>query len=286
MMSPRLLFSLFVAGLLSIGLYSPEIHAQTRSKSKRATPRRPMSKKVTTPANASRGAVTTPSGLTYMITRHGTGRQPKTGETVVLNYTGTLLNGAKFDSSFDRNQPLAFKLGVSQVIKGWDEGVAKLRAGDSALLVIPGDMAYGPTGAGDVIPPNATLIFIVELLDVKTRSMTDVLTKTLNERGVEAMITDYHSLRNSGDRDLYVSESQMNAFGYYLLRRGQINEAIEVLKLNVEGYPQSANVYDSLAEAYLVSGNKVKAIENYQKALAIDPTMESAKQALKKLTGQ
>jgi len=283
MINARLL-SLSVACLLSIGLHTVESHAQTKSRSRRTPAKSPVTKKVTpTPSS---GAVTTPSGLTYLITKHGTGRQPQTGETVVLNYTGTLVSGSKFDSSFDRNQPFAFKLGVGQVIKGWDEGVAKLRVGDSALFVIPGDIAYGARGAGDVIPPNATLIFVVELLDVKARSMTDILMKTLNEKGLEAMIAEYHNVKKSGDQDIYASESLMNGFGYSLLRRARVNEAIEVLKLNVEEYPQSANVYDSLGEAYMMTGNKEKAIENYQKALTIDPTMESAKQALKRLTGQ
>jgi peptidylprolyl isomerase len=208
------------------------------------------------------------------------------GETVVLNYTGTLTSGAKFDSSFDRNQPFAFKLGVGQVIKGWDEGVAKLRVGDQAILVIPGKIAYGSKGAGDVIPPDATLIFVIELLDVKAKSLSDVLSQTLSTKGVEAMIAEFHSLKSAADPDLYVAESELNTFGYSLLSRQQVNEAIEVLKLNVEAYPQSANVYDSLGEAYMLSGNKDKAIENYRKALAIDPTMASAKQALRRLTGQ
>jgi len=95
------------------------------------------------------------------------GRQPKNGETVVLHYTGMLTNGVKFDSSHDRNEPFAFKLGGGQVIKGWDEGVAKLRVGDQAILVLPGKIAYGPRGVTNVIPPDATLIFIVEVVDVR-----------------------------------------------------------------------------------------------------------------------
>lgn len=91
-----------------------------------------------------------------------------------MNYTGTLTNGMKFDSSHDRNEPFAFKLGAGQVIKGWDEGVAKLHVGDHAILVIPGKLAYGPKGVRDVIPPDSTLIFVVEVVDVKATSLLKV----------------------------------------------------------------------------------------------------------------
>ena len=94
---------------------------------------------------------------------------PKTGETVVVHYTGTLTNGVKFDSSRDRGEPIAFPLGTGRVIKAWDEGIAKLRIGDQAILVIPASIGYGERGAGGgEIPPGATLIFIVELVDIKT----------------------------------------------------------------------------------------------------------------------
>jgi FKBP-type peptidyl-prolyl cis-trans isomerase len=87
---------------------------------------------------------------------------------VVVHYTGTLTNGVKFDSSRDAGEPFAFKLATKQVIKGWDEGIAKLRVGDQAILVIPPALAYGAKGAGEgLIPPNATLIFIVELVEIK-----------------------------------------------------------------------------------------------------------------------
>ncbi|KAB8329943.1 FKBP-type peptidyl-prolyl cis-trans isomerase [Scytonema tolypothrichoides VB-61278] len=111
--------------------------------------------------------VTTPSGLKYTELKEGTGATPKTGQTVVVHYTGTLENGTKFDSSRDRGQPFSFKLGVGQVIKGWDEGLSTMKVGGRRQLIIPSDLGYGARGAGGVIPPNATLIFDVELLKVQ-----------------------------------------------------------------------------------------------------------------------
>jgi FKBP-type peptidyl-prolyl cis-trans isomerase len=113
-------------------------------------------------------AVKTASGLTYMITKRGKGRMPKAGETVVVNYTGTLLNGKKFDSSYDSGRAYAFQLGRGRVIKGWDEGIAKMRTGDSAIFIIPPKIGYGAEGRGP-IPPNATMIFVVELMDINPK---------------------------------------------------------------------------------------------------------------------
>ncbi|WP_193199526.1 FKBP-type peptidyl-prolyl cis-trans isomerase [Nostoc sp. MG11] len=112
-------------------------------------------------------AVTTPSGLKYVELKEGTGATPKTGQKVVVHYTGTLEDGTKFDSSRDRGQPFDFKIGVGQVIKGWDEGVGTMKVGGQRQLIIPPELGYGSRGAGGVIPPNATLLFDVELLDVK-----------------------------------------------------------------------------------------------------------------------
>ena len=97
----------------------------------------------------------------------GTGATPRRGQTVVVHYTGWLTDGTKFDSSVDRREPFEFALGTGSVIKGWDEGVAKMKIGDKVKLTIPGDMAYGPGGYPGVIPPNATLVFEVELLAVR-----------------------------------------------------------------------------------------------------------------------
>jgi peptidylprolyl isomerase len=113
----------------------------------------------------------TQSGLQYDDTRIGTGASPAKGQTCVMHYTGWLwvngTKGSKFDSSVDRGKPFTFPLGVGRVIKGWDEGVATMKVGGARTLLIPPALGYGANGAGGVIPPNATLLFEVELLEVK-----------------------------------------------------------------------------------------------------------------------
>ncbi len=111
--------------------------------------------------------VTTSSGLQYQDIVVGTGASPQKGQTAVVHYTGWLADGRKFDSSKDRGQPFSFPVGMGRVIKGWDEGVATMKVGGKRKLIIPPSLGYGAQGAGGVIPPNATLTFEVELLDVK-----------------------------------------------------------------------------------------------------------------------
>ena len=111
--------------------------------------------------------VTTASGLQIKTLVVGTGDKAEPGKTAVVHYTGWLLDGTKFDSSVDRGTPFEFPLGAGRVIKGWDEGVSTMSLGGKVELIIPPDLAYGPSGAGGVIPPNATLKFEVEFLDQK-----------------------------------------------------------------------------------------------------------------------
>jgi peptidyl-prolyl cis-trans isomerase A (cyclophilin A) len=109
----------------------------------------------------------TDSGLRYKMINKGDGKKAEAGKTVAVHYEGSLENGKVFDSSYPRKKPIEFRLGQGQVIEGWDEGIALLQVGDKARFVIPSDLAYGAAGAGGVIPPNATLIFDVELMEVK-----------------------------------------------------------------------------------------------------------------------
>ena len=120
-----------------------------------------------TPGNV----ITMPDGLKIIDVKVGTGASPKTGQTCVMHYTGWLyengVKGSKFDSSVDRNEPFEFPIGAGHVIKGWDEGVATMKVGGKRTLIIPPSLGYGARGAGGVIPPNATLLFEVDLLAVK-----------------------------------------------------------------------------------------------------------------------
>ncbi len=161
---------ILILALLILNVFTAVAASQTRKpvyrRKSAVVQKRRTAVKPVTPAIPS-AATTTASGLTYIITDHGTGAQLKAGDTVTVNYTGMLTNGLKFDSSLDRNEPISFQLGVGRVIKGWDEGLQKLRVGDKATLIIPPQIGYGERGAGADIPPNATLIFIVEVVGVQ-----------------------------------------------------------------------------------------------------------------------
>jgi FKBP-type peptidyl-prolyl cis-trans isomerase FkpA len=116
---------------------------------------------------AEEAMVTAASGLQYVDLVVGSGREAHAGETAIVHYTGKLTNGTQFDSSKDRNQPFSFRLGAGHVIKGWDEGVEGMKIGGIRKLVIPPQLGYGSRGAGTAIPPHSTLIFEVELLDLR-----------------------------------------------------------------------------------------------------------------------
>jgi peptidylprolyl isomerase len=161
--------TIFIIALIAVSLGTITVPiAQGQARHRRVHRHRVRKTKPVTLVNANAITMTkSPSGLVYVITRRSTGQAPQSGDTVVVNYTGLLGSGEKFDSSLDRGQPFKFRVGVGQVIKGWDEGIAKLRVGEQATLIIPPQLGYGAKGAGGVIPPDATLIFIVELIGVE-----------------------------------------------------------------------------------------------------------------------
>ena len=229
--------------------------------------------------------ITTTSGLKYIIIEKGTGEKAQNNKAVEVHYTGYLTDGKVFDSSRDRNEPIEFVLGNKQVIAGWDEGIALMSIGDKYRLIIPPELAYGKKGAGNVIPPDATLIFDTELISVSDPKVpiADVLLQTILEKDVAAAVDQYRQLK-SGDPGKYnFKEAQLNALGYKLLQTGKNKEAIEILKLNAEAYPNSANVYDSIGEACMIDGQTALAIENYKKSLELDPNNKNAEEMLGKL---
>jgi len=145
-----------------LGLLAPPV--LLRAEKSKATPE---TKKMEKKNDGTGQEVVNPSGLKYVDHVMGTGASPQKGQQVSVHYTGRLTDGKKFDSSHDRNQPFQFQIGAGQVIRGWDEGIATMKIGGKRTLTIPPDLGYGTAGFPGAIPPNATLLFDVELLGVQ-----------------------------------------------------------------------------------------------------------------------
>ena len=222
--------------------------------------------------------ITTESGLKYIIIEEGAGEQAQIGKAVEVHYTGMLTDGKVFDSSVERGVPIEFVLGKGQVIKGWDEGIALMKVGDKMKLIIPPELAYGEKGAGDVIPPKATLIFDVELISMfKPKiAIADVLLDIILNEGIEEALSEYKELKEANTDEYNFKESQLNNLGYTLLQLERIKDAIEIFKLNIDSFPESFNVYDSLGEAYMIYGDLELAVDNYEKSLDINPGNKNA----------
>ncbi len=226
--------------------------------------------------------LTTSSGLKYIITTKGKGKMAMNGLAVSVNYVGMLTDGTEFDNSYKRGEPIEFTLGAGMVIRGWDEGIALMSVGDKMRLIIPPDLAYGEKGAGKVIPPNATLIFDVELMNVHKplKSIIDTMLQVAVNKNIDAAIDLYNDLKDDYPKDYNFKESELNTLGYQLLQSGMKKQAIEIFKLNVEQFPKSFNVYDSLGEGYLNDGNVKLAMKNYKKSLELNPNNDNAKKMI------
>ncbi len=233
----------------------------------------------------SKDTVTTATGLKYIVVKKGNGKKSEAGKMAEVHYTGWLLDGKKFDSSHDRNDPFEFTLGAKQVIAGWDEGVALMRIGDLFRMILPPELAYGERGAGEIIPSNATLVFDVELLGVykPKKSFLDTLMSITVDKNVDKAIETYWALFNDYENEYNFKESQLNTLGYQLLQTGMNKQAIAIFKLNVEQFPESFNVYDSLGEGYMIAGDNKNAIKNYEKSLKINPNNDNAKKMLEQI---
>ena len=147
--------------------FDPTQAFETFNRSKAERIKKEKEKELKILKDLSKGFSKTPSGLLYKFDKENNSEKPTRGNKVKVHYKGMLLDGTVFDSSYKRNQPIEFTLGIGQVIKGWDEGISLLGIGDKATFIIPSELAYGQSGAGGVIPPNATLVFDVELVEAK-----------------------------------------------------------------------------------------------------------------------
>jgi len=222
--------------------------------------------------NISLDTITTSSDLKYIIISKGNGAKADTGMEVEVYYKWYLTNGRLIGSS-SSGVPFDFVLGKGKVIKGWDEGISYMHAGGHYIFIIPPELGYGAKGAGDVIPPKATLIYDTYLVSVTKakEQFIDTLYNLSLKESVDSAISLYHKLYQT-EKDKYnFKEDQLNILGFKLLLKERRDEAFAIFKLNIEMYPQSARAYDSLGEAYLKYGLKSLALDAFEKALQIDP---------------
>lgn len=234
--------------------------------------------------------ITTDSGLKYFYSQKGEGEKSISGWVMITEYIGSFTDGKVFDSSRDREGQFVFVLNEKQVIKGMDEAVSLMRVGDRATFILPSDIAYGEKGAGDVIPPNSTLIFDVELIDMKENSLSKVLMAALRNSEdpsdttlqIEAMFKVLEEQESNSFEGLYRSESDLNMVGYTIMDT-DLAAAIRVFKLNIELYPESANPYDSMGEAYMLAGEDELAIKNYAISIQLDPNNTNATKMIGKM---
>ncbi len=225
----------------------------------------------------------TKSGLKIVVTKRGPQQKLKEGDFIVVHYTGLFTSGKKFDSSLDRSEPFGFRLGSGAVIKGWDEGFKHLHVGDQALFIIPPSLAYGSKGRGDAMPPDSTLVFLVEVLGTKKGAVSEVIEKTLQAKGVAAAISEYRDLRGKGFADLFSSQEDLMLPAYHLMKQGKNQDCLTLLQFYADEHPQSASAFESLGEVHEKVGDTAKAIQSYERSLQLDPKNPEVTEKLKQL---
>ena len=231
--------------------------------------------------------LTTESGLRYFLLEKGAGPKAETGKYVEVHYTLKLTNGTTLESSRD-GDPFDFIPGKGMVIKGWDEGIPLFYQGDKGVLIIPSELGYGSKGAGDLIPPNTTLVFEIEIMSVTEPklSLVELLLPICSEGKTDEAIAKYKDIKEN-EFELYnFRESQLNFVGYKLMRLEKYSDAIKILEFNATEYPNSYAVYDALGDAYNRAGIKEDAIKNYKKSLELNRKNKNAIESIKKLEGK
>jgi hypothetical protein len=227
--------------------------------------------------------ITTDSGLKYFIVNEGAGTKVEEGREVVLHGIGILENGEVFWETRESNSPFHFVTGTNSVIKGVEEGVSKMRVGDRWIFILPPEIAYGDKESGP-IPPNSTLIFDYEVLDVTNpkKAIIDTLHITIEEKGVDEALDLYIELEKE-DGIYNFRSDQLNGLGYKLITEEKLDFAKIIFQLNVRKHPDDYNVWDSLGEVYMLLGENKLAIESYKKSLELYFGNSNAAEMIKKL---
>jgi tetratricopeptide (TPR) repeat protein len=234
--------------------------------------------------------LSTASGIKYYFIKKGNGPALIPGWLAIWNYKLTLTDGTKVDATADRGVPFAAEYPKGHIIKGVTEALSLMHIGDDAVFILPPNLAYGEKGWGKVIPPNATLIFDMELIDNKQSSLQTVLDSVLFGKPADTTITPhikealatYHQLKKQNFGSLYVTEEDLNDIGYELMAKYP-EASVEFLKLNAKMYPKSWNVYDSLGDGYKALGKPKDALKNYEKAVKMNPKDSNGQDNITKL---
>lgn len=215
----------------------------------------------------------TVSGVQYVIQSSKNGRAASPGTFVIYSAVGSTNEGRVFLDTRGRPRLHAVGSRTDDIPVGLQEGLELLRAGDRAIMTVPAQLGYGGEGDASLhVPPNATLQFEVEIFAIDTGKLSNVMKAAMDEGGLEKAAETLKTLRANRFTDVFAAEGQLNYLGYvYLSRHDKAKEAVTIFEWNTEIYPNAANTWDSLADAYLLNGQFDLALGAYRKALALDP---------------